>query len=87
MFAQSAALSSAYIALTVAPTKEACKAVMKQAGAVIQGCKKAKEDVYTNGPKVHGARQHSQLDMLDIWQNKAEAVFDNAEKMMVQALN
>lgn len=44
-----------------------------------------KNEVYENGPKVHGARQQSRLDMLDQWEMKACAVFDNANDMMVKA--
>jgi len=88
MFAQSAALTEAYInAKFGAPSKAVCRELMKQAASVIEGCKAAKSEVYASGPYVHGPRQQSQLDLLDVWQNKAEAVFDNAMEMMAEALN
>lgn len=88
MFAQSSNLTEAYVNLKYGtPSKNACRELMKQAAAVIEGCKKAKEEIYTNGPKVHGARQQSQLDLLDIWENKACAVYDNTMEMMNKALN
>lgn len=88
MFAESSNLTNAYLELKFGkPTKEACKAVMKQAAAVIDGCKAAKQEVYDNGPKVHGAAQQSRLDLLDIWEMKASAVYDNAMDMMSKALN
>ncbi len=86
MFAQSSNLTNAYINLKYGvATKQACREVMMQAAAVIDGCKKAKEEIYTNGPKVHGATQQSQLDLLDVWENKACAVYDNTMAMMVKA--
>ncbi|NUM72742.1 hypothetical protein HUU40_00130 [candidate division KSB1 bacterium] len=86
MFAQSAALTEAYISLKFsAYTKQDCIEVAKQAARVIEGCKKAKSDVYTNGPKIHGAAQQSQLDLLDIWEMKACAIFDNASDMAAKA--
>ena len=81
MFAEAHTLTTAYLALKGNPTKEGCAAVMHRAIVIIDGCKKAKQDVYDFGPSVHGARQHSRLDMLDIWQGKAEAVYDNAMAM------
>ena len=88
MFAQSAALTNAYINVKFGtPSKAVCRDLMKQANEVIEGCKKAKEEIYTNGPKIHGATQHSQLDLLDVWENKACAVYDNAMEMMTKALN
>lgn len=87
MFAESAKLGNDYIALKYGSyTKADCKALMKQATSVIEGCKKAKSEVYENGPKVHGPRQQNQLDLLDVWENKAYAVFDNAQDMMIKAL-
>lgn len=86
MFAQSSKLANDYIALKYgAPTKEACRSLMKQAASVIEGCKAAKSEVYAEGPKVHGARQQSRLDLLDMWEMKASAVFDNAMEMMARA--
>lgn len=88
MFAQSAALSTAYLDLKYGvQTKEACKYVMKQAAEVINGCKAAKQEVYDNGPNVHGAIQQSRLDLLDVWEMKASAIYDNAMDMMIKALN
>lgn len=88
MFAQSAALTNAYINVKFgSPSKQVCRDLMKQAAAVIEGCKTAKSEIYANGPKVHGAFQQSQLDLLDIWENKACAVYDNAMEMMNKALN
>lgn len=86
MFAQSSDLTNSYINLKYGvATKAACREVMMQAAAVIDSCKKAKEEVYANGPKVHGATQQSQLDLLDIWENKACAVYNNVMQMMVKA--
>lgn len=86
VFAASADLSAAYLDLKFGKaTKSACKAVVDQASAVIALCKSEKSEVYVNGPSVHGARQFSRLDMLDQWENKACAVFDNASDMMHKA--
>lgn len=86
VFAASAELSAAYIDLKFGTvTKAACKVVIEQAASVIEMCKAAKSEVYENGPSVHGARQASRLDMLDQWENKACAVFDNATDMMHKA--
>ena len=85
VFAASADLSAAYINLKFGTvTKTACIAVREQAASVIEMCKTAKSEVYENGPSVHGARQQSRLDMLDQWENKACAVFDNASDMMMK---
>lgn len=86
VFALSAELSTAYLDLKYGVvTKAACKAVMGQAVNVLNAIKADKNEVYENGPKVHGARQQSRLDMLDQWEMKACAVFDNANDMMVKA--
>lgn len=86
VFAASAELSTAYLNLKFGTvTKAACKSVMDQAASVLELCKSAKSEVYANGPSVHGARQQSRLDMLDQWENKACAVFDNASDMMHNA--
>lgn len=86
IFALSAELSTSYLNLKFGVvTKAACKSVMDQAANVLTAIKDAKGEVYTNGPKVHGARQQSRLDMLDQWEMKACAVFDNTSAMMVKA--
>jgi len=86
VFALSAELSTSYLNLKFGTvTKAACKSVMEQAANVLNAIKAAKNEVYENGPKVHGARQQSRLDMLDQWEVKACAVFDNANDMMVKA--
>ncbi len=86
MFGQFKALSEAYMNLRFSQrTRAGCLAVRKQAACVIEGCKAEKAEIYTNGPKVHGARQRSRLDLLDVWQGKAEAIFDNVNDMLTLA--
>lgn len=85
MFAQSAALTEAYLDLKYGtPTKDACRSFMKQAAAVIEGCKNEKSEII--GARYKSRQDVSRLDMLDIWQSKAEAAFDNASDMMFKAL-
>lgn len=85
MFAASSDLTAAYLDLKYGtPTKDACRAFMKRAASVIQGCKAAKEEIIN--ARYKSRQDASKLDMLDIWQGKAEAAFDNASDMMLKAL-
>lgn len=45
--------------------------------------KAAKSDVFVRYPGVHGRFQQSQLDVLDIREQKACAMFDNIGEMLV----
>ena len=84
MFGKSVELTKAYLDVKYGNvTKEECQKVIDQANELIIECKKAKEEIYKSGPKVHGARQQSQLDMIDIWENKACAIYDNVTKIML----
>lgn len=85
MFAASADLTASYLNLKYGVvTKEACNAVMKQAANVIRGCKSEKEEI--RDARYKSRQDVSKLDMLDLWQCKAEAAFDNASDMMAKAL-
>ena len=87
MFATQSSLSVEYIDLKYSKyTKEDCKKIMIKAIEVMKDCKKSKEYVYTNGPKVHGVREQIQLDMLDIWETRACQIYDNVLDMMNKAL-
>lgn len=82
MFAESSALTYAYINVKFGASRDDLMAVRKQAAKVIEGCKAAKSEVYANGPRVHGVREASRLDLLDVWETKACAVFDNCTAML-----
>jgi arsenate reductase-like glutaredoxin family protein len=45
--------------------------------------KNEKEDVYRRYPRVHGRFQQSQLDVLDIHEQKISAIFDNLNNMLL----
>jgi hypothetical protein len=86
-FAASTEITARYINLKyAAATKSDWRSLMLDAGSVIKTIKSEKEAVYTDGPKVHGARQASQLDILDEREFRISAVYDNAMNMMVRAI-
>lgn len=60
--------------------------LMKAAGAEIENIKSEKSDVFKRYPGVHGRFQQSQLDVLDIREQEACAVFDNAMYEVNRAL-
>lgn len=86
-FALSTKITERYIALKYgeAPRSE-WKALMVDAGQVISAIKAEKSEIFTNGPKVHGRFQQSQLDILDEREFRMSAVYDNAMNMMVRAI-
>lgn len=51
---------------------------------IVKEIKAAKEKVYTDFPGVHGRFQQSQLDVLDIREYKACAMFDNISDMIAK---
>jgi hypothetical protein len=86
-FVASTKITARYIDLKyAAATKSDWRSLMVDAGSVIKLIRAEKEAVYTDGPKVHGARQASQLDILDEREVRMSAVYDNAMNMMVRAL-
>jgi hypothetical protein len=54
----------------------------KEAAAEIDAIREEKEDIYRKYPRAHGRFQQSQLDVLDIREQKARAVYQNVCKMM-----
>lgn len=60
-------------------------AFQKSVAAVIREIKQEKQAVYANGPAVHGRFQQSQLDVLDIHENKLCAIFDNTYDLIAAA--
>jgi hypothetical protein len=86
-FGKSAALTKAWINIKYsAPNVEQIAAVKAQAIEVIKACKSDRDAIYAEidrfGPTSFGRSKASQLDMLDLWQVKAEAVFDNCDKLV-----
>lgn len=79
-------IASTYIKLKYGnATREDWRNLMVAAGKEIEKIKSEKSDVFKRYPGVHGRFQHSQLDVLDIREQKACAVYDNAMKAMVAA--
>lgn len=68
-------------------TREDWKALMFAAGKELQEIKDAKSDVFERYPGIHGRFQQSQLDVLDIREQKICAIYDNAMNAMVTALH
>lgn len=66
-------------------TRADWKALMVAAGKEIEAIKAEKSDVFARYPGVHGRFQQSQLDVLDIREMKACAVYDNAMNAMAAA--
>lgn len=66
-------------------TREDWRNLMVAASKEIEEIKSEKADVFKRYSGVHGRFQHSQLDVLDIREQKACAVYDNAMKAMVAA--
>ena len=89
-FAQSAALTEAWINIKYSsPSDEQIAAVKDKALSVIAACKGERDEVYAEierrGPTSFGRSKASRLDMLDVWQRKAEAVFDNCDSIKAAA--
>ena len=86
-FTASSDLVTEYINLKYsAATKAQWIALSKKAGQIISQIRDAKADVYTDGPKVHGAFTQSKLDMMDKFELKALNVFDNAQHAAASTL-
>lgn len=66
-------------------TRADWKNLMIAAGKELQEIKAEKSDVFKRYPGVHGRFQHSQLDVLDIREQKICAIYDNAMNAMVTA--
>jgi len=79
-FATAAQISNRYISLKFsAASREDWMGLAKDAAKIISLIKSEKSDVFANGPRVHGAAQQSQLDVLDMREQRMCAVFDNAQ--------
>ncbi|EZQ14516.1 hypothetical protein [Aquamicrobium defluvii] len=79
-------LANTYIELKYGnATREDWKALMVAAGKELQEIKAAKSDVFKRYPNVHGRFQQSQLDVLDIREQKICAIYDNAMLAMTTA--
>lgn len=79
-------IASTYIKLEYGnATREDWKALMIAAGKELEVIKAAKSDVFARYPGVHGRFQQSQLDVLDIREQKTCAIYDNAMNAMVAA--
>ncbi len=57
-------------------------ALQQEIVAELKFIKLAKSEVFEVGPSVHGARQHSRLDLLGVWEMKACAMFDNVADLI-----
>lgn len=85
-FAAANEISRRYISAKYGETdKSGWKALAIDAAKVIEMVKAEKSEVFTNGPRVHGRRQQSQLDILDNREMRMCAVFDNATAAMIAA--
>lgn len=79
-------LANTYIDLKYGnATREDWKKLMIAAGKELEVIKSAKSDVFARYPGVHGRFQQSQLDVLDIREQKICAIYDNAMNAMVTA--
>lgn len=76
-------LTTRYIELkySVAATRDDWNTLAQSAASAIKSIKADKEAVYRDGPKVHGVRQQSRLDVLDEREFRMCALFDNASDM------
>ena len=54
----------------------------KDAAAELEEIRNEKEDIYRKYPRAHGRFQQSQLDVLDIREQKVRAIYENVKKMM-----
>lgn len=63
-------------------TRDELIALRKDIGKEIQDIKRAKDQVFIDYPGVHGRFQHSQLDVLDIREQKACGMFDQVNAMI-----
>lgn len=61
------------------------QAFQKAVAAEISAIKREKSAIYENGPAVHGRFEQSQLDVLDIHENKLCAIFDNTYDLIAAA--
>ncbi|QDP66975.1 MAG: hypothetical protein Unbinned3138contig1000_17 [Prokaryotic dsDNA virus sp.] len=79
-------LAEQYIAAKYGnPTRADLIALRKKVGAEIETIKDEKSDVFRRYTGVHGRFQESQLDVLDIREQKASAMFDNISVMIGRA--
>lgn len=63
-------------------TRSELLTLQDEAGKELKEIKAAKSDVYARFPGVHGRFQQSQLDVLDIRENKVCAMFDELSEMI-----
>lgn len=76
-------LSARYIAAKFTDvSREALVLLRKDVAAELAAIKAAKSDVFVRYPGVHGRFQQSQLDVLDIREQKTCAMFDNISVMI-----
>ena len=85
MFAQIANLQTEVNKLDEQSTKAECIRVMKFAGKVIATLEAEIANIYS-GDKVHGARQQSQLDLIDVWKDRAYNLHNKVMNMIPSAL-
>lgn len=72
-------ISTRYIELKYSnASKEDWKDLMTAAASELAQIKNEKSDLFARYPGVHGRFQQSQLDVLDIREQKACAIYDNA---------
>lgn len=69
------------------PSRATLLELQQEVAAELQAIKAEKSDVYARYPGVHGRFQHSQLDVLDIREQKACAMFDNLCDMIFARRN
>ena len=63
-------------------SREELIVLRKDIASELNQIKNAKSDVFKMYPGVHGRFQHSQLDVLDIREQKVCAMLDNIDKMI-----
>lgn len=69
------------------PSRAELLQLQQDIAAELKSIKAEKEDVYTRYPGVHGRFQQSQLDVLDIREQKTCAMFDNLGDMIFARRN
>lgn len=69
------------------PSRAELLELQQEVAAELRAIKAEKSDVYARYPGVHGRFQQSQLDVLDIREQKACAMFDNLGDMIFSRRN
>jgi len=64
------------------PSREVLETLLSDAIKEVRSIEREKSDVFARYPGVHGRFQQSQLDVLDIRQNKVLAIVTNTRKMI-----